>query len=237
MKLMKDYLILQVKNLKVTIEGEKIIDNLSFEVEAGEIFVILGPNGAGKTVLLKVLLGLLPNEGEIKWKPNIKIGYVPQRLPFIKDFPLSVREFFKLKSSDSGSDKEILDKISSVGLSDKSILAKQIGVLSSGQFQRLLIAWALAGDPEVLFFDEPTAGIDAGGEETIYALLNRLKKERDLTVFLVTHDLNIIHQSADKVLCLNHQKICYGLPKKALTAQNLTKLFGEDVKDYQHHYD
>ena len=89
--------ILKVKNLNVELGREQIIKNLSFEVKKGDVLTILGPNGAGKTVLLKTLLGLLPYNGEIYWKPGIKIGYVPQRLPFIKNIPISVNEFFELK--------------------------------------------------------------------------------------------------------------------------------------------
>ena len=228
---MKEDIILKVKNLDVEFDEQKIIDDLSFEAKEGEVFVILGPNGAGKTVLLKTLLGLLPCKGEIQWKKGIKIGYVPQRLPFIKDMPLSVEEFFNLKKTSSLEIKQVLK---SVGMSDVSILEKMVGLLSSGQFQRILIAWGLINNPQVLLFDEPTAGIDIGGEETIYTLLSKLKKEKGLTIFLVTHDLSIVYNEADKVLCLNHKKLCYGLPKEVLTSQNMAELFGQEVKFYEH---
>ncbi len=226
---MEDY-ILKVNNLSVALGGEKILDGLSFNVKEGENFVILGPNGAGKTVLLRTLLGLLDNEGEIEWKPGIKIGYVPQRLPFVKDFPLTVEEFFSLKTK---SVQKTTDVIRSVGLED-SILKKSMGLLSSGQFQRVLVAWGLLEEPHVLLFDEPTAGIDIGGEETIYNLLGNLKKEKNLTIVLVTHDLNIVFGEADNILCLNHQKICYGAPKEALTSENMARLFGGGVKFFEH---
>ena len=226
----KEEIVLGVKNLNVELDNQKIIENLSFEVDAGETLVILGPNGAGKTVLLRALLKLLPYQGKIQWKEDIKVGYVPQRLPFIKNIPLSVREFFQLKS-----DKDINEILDLVGL-DISIKNQSIGTLSSGQFQRILIAWALIDDPEVLLFDEPTAGIDIGGEETIYSLLCDLKKKRKLTIFLVTHDLNVVYQEADKVLCLNHQKLCYGLPEEVLTSQNIEKLFGNNVKFFEHNH-
>ena len=223
--------ILKVKNLKVELDNEKIIEDLSFEVKEGEILTILGPNGAGKTVLLRTLLGLLPYKGEIEWQKEVKIGYVPQRLPFIKDIPMSIEEFFKLKGASREEMREILN---SVGF-EESFLNKKIGELSSGQFQRILVAWALVGNPDVLLFDEPTAGIDIGGEETIYALLAKLKEERNLTILLVTHDLSVVFKFSNYVICLNKCPICQGIPKEVLTPEILYKLYGEEVKFYEHH--
>jgi len=227
---MQSDLILKVTDLDVELEGEKIINNLSFEVKRGDILTILGPNGAGKTVLLKTLLGLLPHGGEIKWKKNIKISYVPQRLPFIKDAPLSVKDFLKLKKS---FDKEIKETLNSIGFKE-SLLEKKVGDLSSGQFQRILVAWSLIGNPQVLLFDEPTTGIDIEGEETVYRLLARLKRERELTILLVTHDLSVVYTFSNYVICLNKQPICYGFPQEVLTPENLQKLYGEEVKYYRH---
>lgn len=234
--------ILKVKNLNVQLDGEQILANLSFEVKEKETLVILGPNGAGKTVLLKALLGLLPYQGEVQWRSGVKIGYVPQRLPFIKDFPLSVREFFELKKVPT---KEISSVLEAVGITEKKFLERRVGELSSGQFQRILVAWGLTGGSEVLLFDEPTAGIDIGGQETIYTLLEKLTKERGLTVLLVTHDLSIVYRQANNVLCLNPVKsfaskgvnknlLCYGPAKEILTPQTLSRLFGGEIKFYPH---
>jgi len=228
---MKNKLILKVDKLNVELDKEIIIDNLSFKVKEGEILTILGPNGAGKTVLLKTLLSIFPYQGKIKWKKGIKIGYVPQRLPFIKDVPLSVKEFFKLKKI---SDKKIKEILNLIGFKE-SFLSKKMGDLSSGQFQRILIGWSLIKNPEVLLFDEPTTGIDIGGEETIYELLTKLKKERKLTILLVTHDLSVVYRFSNYVICLNKCPICQGVPKKILSSGNLQRLYGEEVKFYQHH--
>ncbi len=223
--------ILKVKNLNVKLDGEEVIKDLSFEVKEGNVLTILGPNGAGKTVFLKTLLGVLPYQGEIKWARGVKIGYVPQRLPFIKDIPMSVSEFFKLKGAWQEETKEILNL---VGLRE-NFLNKKIGELSSGQFQRILVAWALVKNPNVLLFDEPTTGIDIGGEETIYTLLAKLKEKRNLTILLVTHDLSVVYKFSNFVVCLNKCPICQGKPKEVLTLEVLQKLYGEEVKFYKHH--
>ncbi|HOK35511.1 MAG TPA: metal ABC transporter ATP-binding protein [Candidatus Pacearchaeota archaeon] len=224
-------IILKVENLSVELDGKEVIKNLSFEVKRGDILTILGPNGAGKTTLLKTLLGILPYKGKIEWKEGIKTGYVPQRLPFIKDIPISILEFLKLKNGDIKKIKEILN---SIGF-EEDFLEKEMGELSSGQFQRILIAWVLLGDPDILLFDEPTSGIDILGKETIYQLLERLKKEKNLTILLVTHDLSVIYKFSNYVLCLNKCPICQGSPKEILTKEALQKLYGEEIKFYEHH--
>jgi len=222
-------IILRVENLDVRLDGEEILKDLSFEVKEGEVLTILGPNGAGKTVLLKTLLGILSYKGEIEWKRGIKIGYVPQRLPFIKDIPMSVREFFQLKDV---SEKEIKEILNSIGLKEE-ILEKKIGELSSGQFQRILVGWALSSNPQVLLFDEPMTGIDIGGQESVYNLLEKLKREKNLTILLVTHDLSIVYKFATNCLCLNKKVLCYSTPKE-LTTERLSQLYGGEIKFYEH---
>jgi zinc transport system ATP-binding protein len=229
---MEKGIILKVEKLNVELEGEKILENLSFEVKEGEVLTILGPNGAGKTILLKALLGIVPFKGKIEWEPKVKIGYVPQRLPFIKDVPMNVREFFRLKEAPENKLKETLN---SIGLKE-NILEKKIGDLSSGQFQRILVGWALISDPQVLLFDEPTTGIDIGGQESIYNLLEGLRKERDLTILLVTHDLSIVYKLATNCLCLNKKMLCYDIPKE-LTPENLSQLYGGGIKFHQHSHE
>ncbi len=222
--------ILKVKNLNVELDGRKIIENLSFEVKEGEILTILGPNGAGKTILLKTLLNLLPYKGELEWKKGIKIGYVPQRLPLTKDTPMDVGEFFKLKNIPKKETREILN---SVGVKEE-VLERKVGDLSSGQFQRILVGWGLANHPQVLLFDEPFAGIDISGQESIYDLLEKLKKEKNLTILLVSHDLSVVYKFASKVLCLNRKVLCQGSPKEVLTPEMLFQLYGGEIKFYQH---
>ena len=234
--MMKENLILEVKNLNVILDEEKVIENLSFQATQGEILTILGPNGAGKTVLLRALLGFLPHEGEIIWHQKPKIGYLPQGLNQmkVKDFPLTVEDFFALKNP-IPTQKETEQFLRLVGL-EKDILFKKAGSLSGGQFQRMLVAWALISHPQIIFFDEPTTGIDIGGGETIYSLLRAIREKENLTIFLVTHDLSIVYKYSTNVLCLNRKGYhCFGAPKEILNPKMLEHLFGAEIKFYEHH--
>jgi zinc transport system ATP-binding protein len=228
---MNNNLILKVKNLNVKLGNEETIKDISFEVKEGDVLSILGPNGAGKTTLFKSLLGILPYKGEIEWRPGIKIGYVPERLPYIKDALIDIGEFLSLKGVSENETKEILNL---VGLNE-NFLNKGIGEVSSGQFQRVLVAWALIGDTNVLLFDEPMAGLDIIGEETIYELLAKLRREKNLTILLISHDLSTVYKFSNYVLCLNKCPLCHGVPREVLNPENLQKLYGSEVKFYEHH--
>jgi zinc transport system ATP-binding protein len=228
---MNNNLILKVKNLNVKLGNEEIIKDLSFEVKEGDVLTILGPNGAGKTTLFKALMEILPCRGEIEWRKGVKIGYVPERLPYIKDVLINIGEFFKLKGASEKETKKILNL---VGLKE-NFSDKKIGEISSGQFQRVLVAWALIGNPDVLFFDEPMAGLDIIGEKTIYELLAGLRRERNLTILLISHDLSIVYKFSNYVVCLNKCPLCQGVPKEVLTSEVLQKLYGSEVKFYEHH--
>ncbi len=225
--------ILKVNNLKVKLQEERIIDTLSFELKRGQVLTILGPNGAGKTVLLKTLLGIFPFEGEVEWKKGTKFAYVPQRVPFFKEIPLLVEEFLAIKQKVKK--EEIRKVIKLIGF-EEGILKKKIGELSSGQYQRVLIAFALLGSPNVLLFDEFTSGIDISGQESIYQFLDRLKKEKNLTIIFVTHDISVVFKFSDFVICLNKCSVCQGVPKKVITPENLAKIYGQEVKFYEHYH-
>jgi zinc transport system ATP-binding protein len=223
--------ILRVRNLNVVRDGEEIIKDLTFEVQERETLIILGPNGAGKTTLLRTLMGLNPHSGEITWTTK-NISYLPpQELFQRKDLPpLSIGEFFGFKKVSS---EKVLNIFSAVGL-DLSLLKRRFGAVSTGQFQRMLIAWALVDQPEVLLFDEPGSGIDIGGQETIYSLLHQFWQEWNLTILLVTHDLNIVWEHATNVLCLNKKNLCYGAPREVITPKTLEEIYGTGIKFYEH---
>ncbi len=225
--------VLTVSNLQIAYESEQIISDLSFTVKKRDILIFLGPNGAGKTTLLRALQNLLPYQGTVSWNAQ-KISYLPpheflqrQNLP-----PLNIEEFYAFKTSDSNIIKSM---IADVGL-DESLLSHQFNELSTGQFQRMLIGWALLDTPDVLILDEPTSGIDIGGEDTIYSLLHKFWQNQNLTILLVTHDLNIVWEYATQVICLNKQQICMGKPDEVLTPEQLKTLYGTGIKFYKHQH-
>lgn len=226
--------VLSAKNLDVTLGGNHILHNLNFDVKEKEVLVIVGPNGAGKTTLLRALLGLVPYSGTVSWNAK-KIRYLPpQELINRKTLlPLNVYEFLKFKHV---SDAKISSIIKKVGLK-KTILNLQLEKLSTGQFQRLLIAWALIDNPDVLLFDEPTAGIDIGGEETIYSLLHSWWQEKNLTIILVTHHMHVVWEHTDNVLCMNKKLLCHGSPEKTLTKKTIEQMYGAGARLYGHRHD
>jgi len=222
MESQNDY-ILKISNLSVKFPNETILDNISFELKKGTTLAIVGPNGAGKTMLFRTLLNLIPYTGKIEWVGKVKIGYVPQKLS-VSDIPISVKEFLAFKHASN-----IENSLNSVGLNSKEILNKTLGVLSGGQLQRVLIAWAIIDKPNVLLFDEPTTGVDLDSEEAIYKMLSSLKKESEITILLISHDIHIVRDYSEYMLALNNCVTFYGESKKIMDPDLQKMIYGEPV--------
>ena len=226
---------LAVQNLSVGFDQTTIIEKLSFEVLHGSALAIVGPNGAGKSVLAKALIGALRFEGNIRWEENTRIGYVPQKLDIERDLPITGGDFLHAKAVVSrATEDDVASELLRVGLKAEAV-AKPIGALSGGQFQRLLLAAALIGRPTVLLLDEPTAGVDEPGQDTLNHTLERLRDERGLTILFISHDLSVVYQYATNVLCLSRGHVCFGVPKNILTPELLQKLYGAPVGYHVHH--
>jgi len=229
--------ILSVRDLTVTLGDRAVINRLNFKVDRGDNLVIIGPNGAGKTVLLRALLDLLPYQGVIQWAPGVKLGYVPQKIAADRHLPLQVNDLLTSKARMlklSAQDVRLI--ADTVGITPE-LLRTSIGVLSGGQFQKALIAFALLGNPDVLLLDEPLSSLDELAEERIYELLRDLQRERNLTILLVSHDLTIVYQFANKVLCLGAGKACFGLPREILTPETLETIYSAPLKFYHHDHE
>ncbi len=216
--------ILQVSGLNVKLQNQQILDHVSFTVKKGTTLAVLGPNGAGKSVLFRVLLNLLPHEGNVEWAEKVKIGYVPQNVA-VSDIPISVSEFLSI-----GKNKcDPAQMLSLVKLNDPKILDKRLGVLSGGELRRVLIAWALVDEPNVLLLDEPTNGVDVGSEEPIFLMLDGVKKSRDMTILLITHDIHIVQEYSDNLLAINHCVTFLGRSEQIANAATQQAIYGEPV--------
>lgn len=226
--------ILSVSDLAVSFDGAAILRDISLDLARGESLAIIGPNGAGKTVFLRALLNMERYRGTIAWAKGARIGYVPQKIDADRHLPVTFHNLLAAKASILRVGKSKIEEIARTVELTPKILETPVGHLSGGQFQRALIGFALLGDPDVLIFDEPTASIDATGEQQIYELIHRLQDERGITVILVSHDLSFVYQYATKVLCLNQTGLCFGSPEEALTPAALEQLYGPHK--YFHHF-
>ncbi|RNA64148.1 ABC transporter ATP-binding protein [Prosthecochloris sp. ZM_2] len=207
--------VIQLREVTVSLAGTRVLDQVSLTVHRGDFLAIIGPNGGGKTTLLRVVLGLQPvDSGRVRvlgaspGQSAGRIGYVPQRVDFDRDFPVTVMEVVlmgrlsgkRLFSRYSGADRAAAEEaLETVGLLELS--RRSVGGLSGGELQRVLIARALCGNPEVLLLDEPTASVDPGMKTSVYDLLDRLKTS--MTIVLVTHDTGAVGRHVSRIACLN----------------------------------
>lgn len=225
---------LEVEGLSVGFGKTEVLRDLTFSVAEGTALAVIGPNGAGKTVLFRALIGALPHDGVVRWGPGTRIGYVPQKLDIERDLPVTGRDFLRAKADVSGaSSADAARSLELVNLSP-SAADQPIGAFSGGQFQRLLLAFALMGKPTVLLFDEPTAGVDEPGEERLYEMIHRVQETERLTLLLISHELSVVYRYATNVLCLSREQPCFGPPEEILTPERIEQVYGTPLK-YHHH--
>lgn len=222
--------LLEIQNLTVRYGSNTALQNVSFSMHEGEFVALMGPNGGGKTTLLRTVLGLLtPTEGSVRMHTR-RVGYVPQSSAVDRNFPISVKDVVKTATLSEGLHPHLFRKKTNMAIIDSclervGLLAfkeRQISELSGGEFQRLLIARALATDPELLLLDEPTANIDPPNREHIYRVLRSLIPQK--AILLITHDLAVLNGTADRLLCLGGTLLYDGKP--TLTTGRLHNLYG-----------
>ncbi|MHB8075996.1 metal ABC transporter ATP-binding protein [Desulfosporosinus fructosivorans] len=238
--------IIKVNKLNFGYGNRLVLKDISFTVDKGDYLGIIGANGSGKSTLLKLLLKLdTPLSGEIclfdqtihSFKQWNKIGYISQKANSLNSsFPATVEEIVAanlfsriglFKFPKKQHKEQVRHALELVGMQDYS--KRLIGNLSGGQQQRVFIAKVLVSQPEIMFLDEPTVGIDAKSEEAVYCLLARLNKELDLTVVMVTHDISAITIHANKLICLGENGLFSHDPKEGITAAFAAELCGFGV--------
>jgi zinc transport system ATP-binding protein len=223
-----------VSHLSIRFGNTSVLTDLTFRVCRGASLAIIGPNGAGKTVLFRALIGAIPFHGRVEWAPGTRIGYLPQKLDLKRDVPITGLDFLRARAALArGSDPDIARALDLVAISREGA-GRPIGTMSGGHFQRLLMAFALVGDPNVLLLDEPTAGVDEPGQERLNELVRRLQQEQGLTVLFISHDLSVVYRYATDVLCLSRGQACMGSARTILTPDLLQAMYGMPVGYHVH---
>lgn len=218
--------------------GRWLVRGVSFAIEAGEIVTLIGPNGSGKSTTAKMALGILaPDEGSIERRPGLKVAYVPQKLAVDWTLPLTVRRFMHLTGQVS--DREASEALEATGVTH--LAGSEVRTLSGGEFQRVMLARAIARKPDLLVLDEPVQGVDFTGEIALYDLIKRFRDDYNCGILLISHDLHVVMAATDRVICLNGHVCCSGTPTAVASSPEYRALFGARAAStlavYEHHHD
>lgn len=208
---------------------------MSFEIAQKTITTIIGPNGAGKSTLLRLILNLIsPSSGSILRKKSIKLGYMPQKLSLNVSLPLTVEHFLSLSQSTKNARIQIMNVLEQVNAC--YTLKQSIHTLSGGEWQRVLLARALLQSPDLLVLDEPVQGLDLAGQAEFYRMLHHIRHTLSCAVVHVSHDLQLVWDASDTVICLNKHICCLGHPEHVRQDPTVQRLFGGFLP-YTHHHD
>lgn len=228
-----------IENLKVQAGSTTILEKVSLSIACGALTVIIGKNGAGKSTLIKAMLGEVPHEGLIEFRDlkddtigNLRIGYVPQHLNIEKNAPVSVYDLVAAYTTNIPvflhKSRKLYEEIRErLQVFDAATLIdKQVGDLSGGELQRVLLTIACTPVPNLLILDEPVSGIDRNGRKLFYRILNDLKQQYDLSIILVSHDLELTAEYADSVVLLDRTVLKEGSPKDVMGSEEFKEVFG-----------
>jgi phosphonate C-P lyase system protein phnK len=225
-------ILIEIRNLTLTLSNTKILKNINLTVEPGKIHCLVGPNGGGKTSLLRSILGQVPYEGEIyiSYDKTKIIGYVPQYLDFEKSLPITVENFLSIVYQQkpcflgvSGKYRKTVDDLlKRIGMYEKK--KRLVGNLSGGEKQRLLLAQAIYPEPDLLILDEPFTGIDKLGEDYFKSVIKDLKN-KGVTILWIHHNLKQVIEMADTVTCIKKEIQFSGEPKKVLDEEKILTVF------------
>ena len=225
-------------NAGLSRNGRWLVRGVSLTVDPGEIVTLIGPNGSGKSTTAKMALGIVdPDEGTAVKRPELSVAYVPQKLAIDWTLPLAVDRFLRLTGRISRKDAD--EAMAATGVSH---LAKaEVRTLSGGEFQRVLLARAIARKPGLLVLDEPVQGVDFTGEIALYDLIREIRDDLNCGVLLISHDLHVVMAATDRVICLNGHVCCSGTPTAVASSAEYKALFGARAAStlavYEHSHD
>ena len=230
-------ILVKLKNAGIRQNDKWLVQGVSLEVEKGKIVTLIGPNGSGKSTTAKIALGIYKKiEGNVE-KFTDKIGYVPQKISVDWTLPLRVHDFMVL--TENLKDEEINKALTLTGV--LNLKNKNLGNLSGGEFQRVLLARAISKKPELLVLDEPVQGVDFTGEIALYKLIKEISDKLNCGILLISHDLHTVMSATDHVVCLNGHVCCSGSPIDVAKNNEYKALFGEQASQiltrYEHKHD
>ena len=230
-------ILVKLNNVGIQQNEKWLVKGVSLEVEKGKIVTLIGPNGSGKSTTAKIALGIYKNiEGNVE-KFTKNVGYVPQKISIDWTLPLRVKDFMVL--TDDIKDELLDEALSLTGVIH--LKEKNLGNLSGGEFQRVLLARAISKKPELLVLDEPVQGVDFTGEIALYELIKKISEKLNCGILLISHDLHTVMSATDHVVCLNGHVCCSGSPKDVARNNEYKALFGEQASQtlsvYEHKHD
>ncbi len=229
--------VLRAQHLGFERHGKTILHDVSMSLQPGEIVTLIGPNGAGKTTLVRLLLGLeQPASGRIERTAGLRIGYVPQKLSIPNALPMRVRDFLTLSARISA--EQVHQRLQEMDVD--AIAEHAVQHISGGEMQRVMLARALLGEPQLLILDEPAQGLDVIGQRALYAKISDIRERHRCAVLMVSHDLHLVMAATDRVICLNTHVCCSGHPDDVSEHPEYLKLFGgalDGLAVYAHHHD
>lgn len=219
-------------------KGRWLVRGVDFSISRGEIVTLIGPNGSGKSTTAKMAIGVTrPDEGEVRRVAGLKVGYVPQKLSIDWTMPLTVDRLMTLTAPLRG--REIDAALEATGI--RHLARAEVQHLSGGEFQRALLARAIARKPDLLVLDEPVQGVDFAGEIALYDLIKTIRNATGCGILLISHDLHVVMAETDTVICLNGHVCCRGTPEAVSRSPEYLRLFGaragQTLAIYSHHHD
>ena len=234
---LENKILVKLKSAGFRLNDKWLVQGVSLQVEKGKIVTLIGPNGSGKSTTAKIALGIYKKiDGEVEKYTN-KIGYVPQKISIDWTLPLRVKDFMVL--TDNLDDRTISEALSLTGVIH--LKDKNLGDLSGGEFQRVLLARAISKKPELLVLDEPVQGVDFTGEIELYELIKKISETLKCGILLISHNLHVVMSKTDHVVCLNGHVCCSGTPLSVANNKKYQELFGENVSKvlsvYEHKHD